>query len=196
MFCKNCGQAIDDNAKFCKNCGTQVEPQASVTTSSFSIPAKSIKKSWIIIALIVIVAIIIIMPSNSGGGTSSYEKTALQFTEAIYEADAKTCVNLMTDEAIDEMGCATRKIAINKTQEVLDEAVKQYKDKYGNKWKYDIEIIDSYPYNGYTYYPYEEVMCVMLKTTITGSGLFNDKEGTETATLIVVKEDNKWYVAD
>lgn len=30
MFCKNCGQYIDDDSKFCKNCGTSQAVMASV----------------------------------------------------------------------------------------------------------------------------------------------------------------------
>lgn len=41
MFCKKCGQPMDDGAKFCENCGTPVEiPQAQETPAADSVPVQ------------------------------------------------------------------------------------------------------------------------------------------------------------
>ena len=92
----------------------------------------------------------------------------------------------MSDNLISEMNVATEKLAVSKMQDVLDEAIEDYKDKYGKKWKYDIEIIDSYEEDGITKVAY--------KVNHKGKGFFNQKDGDEKGTLELVKSGRKWYI--
>lgn len=62
MFCPNCGNKIDDNAKFCENCGAATDDNPKIINSEISElnAVASVKKKSskpIIIAIIIIVAI-------------------------------------------------------------------------------------------------------------------------------------------
>ena len=75
------------------------------------------------------------------------------------------------------------------------------KEKFGKKWKYDIEIIDSYEYEPTDSIDLDslegkELKEVAYEITYKGKGLFNDKDGEESGTFLLVKEGNKWYIVN
>ena len=130
-------------------------------------------------------------------GGKSAEKTAKNFVESMLDGDAKKCVSLLTDDAVEQTGSATRKILINTMDDALEGLVEEYKDKYGNSWKYKVTAIDSYEYT-YEYYNggyIGDAVKVVVEIQHKGGGLFDDEEGEETETLVLVKEGRKWLVA-
>ncbi len=54
MFCKNCGKALDDNAKFCPDCGTATSDQAqsTVTHTNGTVQGQPEQKSKLVAGLL------------------------------------------------------------------------------------------------------------------------------------------------
>lgn len=153
-------------------------------------------KKYIIISLVIIVVIFLLF-----GGRSA-DKTAKQAIEALFSNDASKFISLMSNEAIeaqlDDLGIETKKLLKNHYKKVFEETQKKAKDKYGKKWKYDIEIIDSYDYSASTEeiekYGSSNFKEVAYEISHKGSGLFNDKEGKESGKILVAKKGLKWYL--
>ena len=79
MFCKNCGNAIDEGAAFCPKCGTATQENAApaAAPAAPAAPAKKKKKKWLIIAAVVVLLFAILgggSSSSSSGGSSSKGK--------------------------------------------------------------------------------------------------------------------------
>lgn len=150
----------------------------------------------------VVAAVILVFSIFSG---RSAEKTAKQALEAMHENKASKFVSLMCDEAIeyqmDNRGIKSKKVFIKEYEEVFDNFQTQMKEKFGKKWKYDIEIIDSYPYEPTEYIDLEslegrELKEVAYEVSYESKGLFNDEEDSESGTFLLVKEGNKWYIVN
>lgn len=141
------------------------------------------KKITIIIAILLILVFILF----SGNSPKSVSK---EFLDAMYSGNAKKCVSLMSDDLVAEMqkenGIDTKKLVISRMQGNLDKEIENFKDKYGKKWKYDIEIVDCYEKDGATK--------VAFKVHYKGKGLFKQKEGNEKGTLTLVKSGMKWRI--
>lgn len=122
-----------------------------------------------------------------------------KFLNALYDGDIKKVVSLSSETLIEKSGAQTEKIYKKKMEEMHETLVESYKDKYGKKWKYKIEIIDSYDWEPDEYYLQQyvgdEFKKVEAEIEHTGKGFFNDKEGDEKITLIMEKVDGKWLVA-
>lgn len=194
MFCKNCGMQLEDGAKFCKVCGSQVDNAVGDNVIYDNTNRKSVKKKGkgVIVILVVIIALAMLFL-----GGSSAEDVAQEFMESILEGNGKKCASLMTDDAVERTGSETRKILINTLNNALADLREEYKSKYGEKWKYEVVVIDSYEITG-EYYSGEyigDAVEVVMEIRHTGSGLFKDKDGTETETVILVKEDGDWLVS-
>ena len=135
----------------------------------------------------------------------SAEKTAKQALEAMHENDASEFVSLMCDEAIEyqmeNRGIKTKKLFIKEYEDTFESFQTQMKDKFGKNWKYDIEIIDSYDYETSEYIDLgslegEELKEVAYEIKYKSKGLFNNEEGSEKGTFLLVKEGNKWYIVN
>ena len=152
---------------------------------------KTLKTKYVIIVAAIILLLVLLFRGQS------VEKTAQQFVENMLDGNAKGCVALLTDDAIARTGAATRKLLINEMDKAFQQLQDDYKAKYGKKWKYEISVIDSYEYES-EYYDGEYIgnaIAVVVEIQHTGKGLLNDKEGTETETLVLVPDGQNWLVA-
>lgn len=158
------------------------------------------KKIFSIMATVVGVVLIVFLFSGR-----SAEKTAKQALEAMHENKASKFVSLMCDDTIEyQMECRdirTKKLFIKEYEDTFESFQKQMKEKFGKKWKYNIEIIDTYDYEPSDYVDLDSLEGKKLKEvayeiTYKGKGLFNDKDGTESGTFLLVKEGNKWYIVN
>jgi len=154
-------------------------------------------KKVIIIAAIAILAVFFLL------GGRSPEKTAKQFLEATHEANAKKFVSLMCDELIEKSDAETKKVFIKKAEDTLNNTVEQLQDKYGKKFKYDIEIVDCYEYTPSEYasdymsqFIGEDMREVAYSITYEGKGWLNDEEGEDSGKIQLIKKGRKWYVAN
>ncbi|MBQ8868834.1 MAG: hypothetical protein IJ027_03840 [Oscillospiraceae bacterium] len=156
-----------------------------------------------ILSLVAVVAGVVLIFFLFGG--RSAEKTAKQALEAMHENDAKKFVSLMCDEAVEyqmnNRGINSKKVFVKEYEEVFDTFQAQMKEKFGKKWKYDIEIIDSYDYESTEYIYLEslegrELKEVAYEVSYESKGLFNDEEDSESGTFLLVKEGNKWYIVN
>lgn len=153
------------------------------------------KKAVLIIGVIIFVIVIF-------SGRRSAEDTAKQFAEAVMEGDAKTMVSLMSDITIEESGYKTKKLLIHALDEELENTIERYKDKYGEKWKYKVKVVDSYDVDFSDIEAYVEITDYisshMKEVTVSiehkGKGWLNDKEGTEDMVITCIKLGRKWYV--
>ena len=123
------------------------------------------------------------------------ELVAHSFVEAILDADAKKCADLMCDDLIEMSNYETKKLFINALEKQLESAKDEYIDTYGKRWKYKVSVVDSFEYEPF-YDCDEDLVKVVLKVEHKGSGLFNEKEGEEEIELIMVERNGKWLVYD
>ena len=130
--------------------------------------------------------------SNDG---SDVELVAIDFVEAMLDADAKTCADFMCDNLIEISNYETKKLFINALEKQLESAKDEHIEKYGKRWKYEVSVIDSFEYEPF-YDCDEDLVKVVLKVEHKGSGLFNKKEGEEEIELIMVERNGKWLVYD
>ena len=137
--------------------------------------------------ILIIIVGVIIFTLFIGDSPKSVSK---DFLEAMYSGNAKKCVSLMSDDLISkiqkENGLDTKKLVIKTMQGNLDKEIENFKDKYGKKWKYDIEIVDCYEKDGITK--------VAFEVHFKGKGLFKQKEGKEKGNLTIVKSGIKWQI--
>lgn len=209
MICKKCGAQLSDGAKFCNSCGVSLTSVGDTPSnnSTLRINDKSavsvnsildfIKKNKFIVGVGFVVLLICIFC----GGRSA-EETALQYVEATLEGDAKTATQLTCDITIEESNYPTRKLYAHALEESLKKTRERYENKYGDKWKYKIKIIDSYDVDFSEIEAYVEIdefvsshmKEVMISVEHKGSGWLNDKEGTEDLIITCVKLGRKWYV--
>lgn len=100
MFCKNCGNQIDEGSKFCDKCGQSVESPNNIYNSP---PTKNKQKKKLSIPMIILIIIIILgilgaissnhTPTNSDNNSSSSietsknEKKYISLNEAISGKD-------------------------------------------------------------------------------------------------------------
>ena len=159
-----------------------------------------IKNKKILIIAIAAVILIIIF----GGGRSA-ENAAKDYVEAMLDGNAKKAVSLMSDITIEKSNYATKKLLIHAMEEKLEAAREGYKDKYGDRWKYKVKVIDSYDADLSDIEDYIEnielgdsvsgkMKDVAITVTHKGSGWFNDKEGSEEMVIRCIKQGRKWYV--
>lgn len=138
---------------------------------------------------IIIVAALLILVFLLFGGNSP-QSVSKDFLEAMYSGNAKKCVSLMSDDLVLKMqkenGIDTKKLVISRMQGNLDNEIENFKDKYGKKWKFDIEIVDCYEKDGATK--------VAFNVQFKGKGLFKQKDGNEKGTLTLVKSGMKWRI--
>lgn len=151
---------------------------------------KTIIAVLVVVLSLVVVGDLIFTDSNNGA-----EKAAVQFTEAMLDANAKKCANLMCDDLIEMSNYETKKIFVNALEKQLETAKDEYIDTYGKRWKYKISVVDSLEYEPF-YGSDEELIKVVLKVEHKGSGLFNEKDGEEEIELIMVERNGKWLVYD
>ena len=155
-----------------------------------------VKYKKIIIALLVIILVFVVLGDLIFvDGNNGAEKTAVKFTEAMLDVDAKKCADLMCDDLIEMSNFETKKLFINALEKQLESNQDEYIDTYGKRWKYEVSVIDSFEYEPF-YDCDEDLIKVVLKVEHKGSGLFNEKEGEEEIELILVERNGKWLVYD
>ena len=153
------------------------------------------KHKKILIVGLLIVFLVCIFWDCTG---NSAEDTAVKFVENMLDGKAEKCADLMTDDLIGMSDYETKKLFVYAFEKTLDAKIESYKAKYGKMWKYEVNVIDSFEYEP-EYYDYdgdEKLVKVILEVKHTGSGLFNDKEGTEELSLIMELLDGEWLVYD
>lgn len=152
-------------------------------------------KKIIIAVLIVVLCLVVFEDLIFTDSNNSAEKVAVKFTEAMLDADAKTCADFMCDDLIEISNYETKKLFINALEKQLESAKDEHIEKYGKRWKYEVSVIDSFEYEAF-YDCNEDLVKVVLKVEHKGSGLFNKKEGEEEIELIMVERNGKWLVYD
>lgn len=95
MYCKNCGNEIDDKAFACPKCGVQVAPVGAQPMQQP--PKKKKKKGWII--ALVIVLIIIFAFACGGGSDNKNENNSTEKELAPQQAETKA--DPLSDDIID-----------------------------------------------------------------------------------------------
>ena len=142
-------------------------------------------KKVLLLALVVVLVLILFFSCGK-----SAEKTAIEFVEHMHKGEAKKIVSLLSDEMLDNLmergNYKTKKVLINSFQNILEASIEGFKDKYGKKWKYKIELVDSYK-------EYKNCI-VILEITYSGKSLFEKIENTETIEIELIKERGNWKV--
>ena len=158
-------------------------------------------KKIIVFALLALVVFLLFW--NSINTDNGAEKTAQKFVEYMLDGNARKCTSLMHDDLIDVAGYETKNLFTNAFDKTLDSIIDEYKDTYGRNWSYDVVIIDSFNvdvYDAFDYTPeYAEegtFVKVVLEIKHSGGGLFNNKEGSDEVSLIMIHCDGKWLVYD
>lgn len=150
MFCGKCGTKNEDNAKFCVNCGekfnnSQMEKSEPVTKLNLlgSANDKNRKVGIAAVAIVIIMAIGIIAVLLRG---RSYETTADQFVEALFNADAKTIIKLMPKALVKYMvedEYDSRQEMIEELEEILQSGFIDAMERYiGEDWKMTHKVLD------------------------------------------------------
>lgn len=142
-------------------------------------------KKFLLVILVVVVVIVVVVSSGK-----SAEDTAIEFLEHLHEGEAKKMVSLLSEEMIDDLidrgNYKTKKVLINSFEKTLEASIENFKDKYGKKWKYKIELVDSYE---------EDESCnVILEVTYSGKTLFDKIEESDTIEIELIKEGGKWKI--
>ena len=124
MFCKYCGNKLEDNAKFCNQCGKkQDDVQRTVNTENpEEKPKKLSKKTWIIIAGIVLMIAIIFVAVKSGNHNSN---------EVTDTDESSTYVTGLRTEESKYQNTNSYNIPCNGNSDIAIEAANVFADKYG-----------------------------------------------------------------
>jgi hypothetical protein len=144
-------------------------------------------KKIISIGAIALVLILIINSCNSRG----YKDTAIAFTKAWLDGNAKKMVSLMSDDYVDEFmeksNESTKKTLINTLKKDLEGLQENFVSSYGKKWKYEMQYIDAIKD--------DDVCIVTLEVTIKGKKWFSgNKKESFSIDVELIKKGNKWYV--
>ena len=163
------------------------------------------KRNFVARVLFAVYAISLLMILNSCSFVdgkvpqNKAESNAVKFIDYMYAGNAQKATDLIFDDvlaaAIATGGYETESVFVYAFEKELDDLIEGYQEEYGKKWKYEINIIDSYEKNapeGYTDY---EVMEVALEIKHEGRKFFFFKiDGTEELKIQMIKKDNTWYV--
>ena len=89
MFCRECGQKLEENQLECTNCGTSTNPSTNDTppAEETTVQPEAPKSKTTLIAIVVVIAVAIFLIFfflGKGGGQSSPESTAKRALEALY----------------------------------------------------------------------------------------------------------------
>lgn len=155
-------------------------------------------KKQILIALCILLFFVVLLECDifdEINYENDAELAACNFVEAMFDADAKKCANLMCDDLIEMSNYETKKLFINTLEKQLESVKDKYIDDYGKRWRYEVNVVDSFEYKPF-YDCNEDLIKVVLKVEHKGSGLFNKKEGEEEIELIMVERNGKWLVFD
>ena len=155
MFCGNCGAQNEDNAVFCAGCGANLKADApaenAAPVENAAAGADKNKKVGIIavagVAAVAVIALIVLIASLAGG--KGYEKTAVKYYKAVFDADAEAVFDLVPKKVInymkEEMDIDNDdyKEMIEEATEELEDAFETLEDRYGKKPKIEIEVEDA-----------------------------------------------------
>ena len=127
------------------------------------------------------------------------ENIAISFIDNIFKGNAKKFTELLYDDIIEQVmtkkNYETKDIFIYALDKRFDSVIEDYKSSYGKKWKYTIDVIDSYDVespSGFSEYEFKEVV---LEVQHEGKKLlFFKVEGSEELKIKLIKANNSWYV--
>ena len=130
---------------------------------------------------------------------SQPEKKAVKFIESMYNGDAQTYVNCLSDEVVEEVmemyEYKTEELLVYALNKEFLDSIEEKKTLFGKKWKYDISVIDSYELDDTEEFGEYEIQEVCLKVEHTGRILLLFKRNeTEEFKVIMIKKDNEWFV--
>ena len=156
-----------------------------------------------IISVVVAISVVCFLLFLCGG--RSAEKTTKQALKAMHEGNASKYVSLMYDDVVEYQmesnDVKTKKLFVKEYEKAFDSIQSKMVDKYGKKWKYKIEIIDSYDSEAPESMEIDSLSGknfkeVAYEVTYTGKGFLKEKEGTDEGTFLLVEKKNKWYIVD
>lgn len=160
----------------------------------------NLKRKTVIIIIILLLALLLWESFPFGNGA---EKSAQNFVEHMLDGKAKKCTALMDEDLIALAGYRTKRQFINAYDNTLDSLIDGYKDQYGQRWHYDVVVIDSFAVDIFDSQDYASNAAkegvgvrVVLEINHKGGRLFNPKKGTTTIDLIMKKTSGKWLVYD
>ena len=93
MFCRECGQKLEENQQECASCGTSKNPSTNPSSNDTppaeetTVQPEAPKSKTTLIAIVVVIAValfLIFFFFGKGGGQSSPESTAERALEALY----------------------------------------------------------------------------------------------------------------
>ncbi len=240
MFCGNCGSEIPDEAKYCPKCGSHVAGAGTYQSGGGSgagtyqgqggsgagtypggdssggrgnaKPANKNRTIGVIVLVTAVILIVLIARLLLGG--RGYERTAEEYVEAMFEADAESMMELMpgdlTDALEEEIASSewlggTDAVYRYLNMELAD-SLSSIDDQLGSGWDYSCEIIDTedwsqgelsewiddilYDY-GVNIEAREGKTVTVLVTMESSDGLMTEEEEVP---VPVVKIGRTWYV--
>ena len=152
-----------------------------------------------LVSMFLLVATILCVAGCGQQALSEPEKSAARFIDCLYSGDGQGFVDLMSDDLVEQLmetyDYKTEELLVYAYNKELADEIEDRKWDFGNNWKYEISVIDSYQvetpkeYNGY------EVIEVCLKVEHTGRKLLLFKvDETEEFEIQMIKIDTTWYV--
>ena len=148
MFCGKCGEKNEDNAKFCVKCGEKFNNSQMEKNDvpKVNLPGSANDKNRKVgIAAVAIVLILVICVIGTALGGRSYKKTASQFIDAVFNADAKTMINLIPKSMVKSMveeEYDSKSEMIEDFEEMLQSGFVDAMERYiGENWKLTYKVL-------------------------------------------------------
>lgn len=138
MFCRNCGNKLENGTMFCGKCGTPVQqvPRGnplnmevnSMTGAVQRTPHKGKKTLWTIIIVIAVAVAVVLVGSHIYGVKSGYKKALKQYIKSMEKFDDKLVYDVTADAYYDYLAEA---IGISRNYLTVSEHTDK-KDLLGN----------------------------------------------------------------
>ena len=210
-YCGNCGAKMDDDARVCGNCGTPFaemeihsdSPKIKIPKPSKMTPERKnkVKKGIIAIGVIAILVIVAIVTINIISDNTGYKGTLKKAINAFADYDMETLMSVTSD--IEYMNIDMEDSLSKEVSQKLD----SYESAVGRDIKISYKIMDSYKLSDRKFseftqyvennYKYDcsdisQIIKVDLQLEVKG----NQKTKTDSISLYLINERNKWYVFD
>lgn len=162
-----------------------------------------------LLGITILIAIIFTLAACGGGNdnaenstntgivdSAAAEKVAKRYVENLLSGNAEKCVELTSEITINSSAPSV-KLYTKSVQDSIDSFSKNTVSKYGKDWKYEVNIIDSLPYEpaaGDSPIDGMDAVIVVLTVKFSGKVLFSEITDSQDSSWLIVKEDNAWKV--
>ena len=219
MFCKNCGNELENNAMFCGKCGTLVRQDTKgsplnteINSMTGAVKNKGKKKLWKVIIAIVVVIGVFFVGSHVYDVKFGYKKVIKQFINGTEKMDWKVLSDLSTDEYFDFISeeatdgavdgdefrtsdHTNKKKVLSEFEHIDDCSVKVTVDEEKNCDREDINKVESSYENDGIEINIDKMVEVDLHTDITyetSDGETHEKDYDEI--IYIAQTDNEWHI--